>query len=251
MRADIRRKMAMADRALDFAAAHPSTDASYNALVARLKDRLARADQLAIQQREGQTLKHAAVTRRDALRESIERVQLRHLVGVAYLASKEHPELAELFPPVPTSGPHKNLITAAKGMLAAAQPQKELFVSLGLGDTFLDDLTQAIADFDKATEEAHTGTRDHVGAGADLLVAADDCVKLTLLLDGLYKLRFRNDPESLAAWKSARNVVGPFLRKLPAPAPVAPPVPAPADVTPVAAPIVAAPSDAAVVAKAA
>lgn len=219
----------MAARALDFAAAHPSTDAGYNALVARLKDRLAQADQLAIEQRDGQVLKHSAVARRAELRDSIARIQLRHLVGVAQLAAKEHPELLKLFPPPPSGGPHKTVMTAARSMLAAAQPQKDLFVSLGLGATFLDELAQAIADFDKATEDGHTGTREHVGAGAELLVAAEDCVKLTLVLDGLYKLWFRNDPKSLAAWKSSRNVVGPYKGKLqPAPAPPPEPVPAPA-----------------------
>ena len=44
MRKDIRRKLSMAARALDFAVAHPSTDVSYNTLVGRLKDRLAWAE---------------------------------------------------------------------------------------------------------------------------------------------------------------------------------------------------------------
>lgn len=113
-------------------------------------------------------------------------------------------------------------------MLSAALPYQDLFITLGLGDTFLDELTQAVAEFDKATDDAHAGRRDHVGARADLLVVANDCVKLAGLLDGLYRIRFRNDPEALAAWESSKNVVGSFRPKRSEPVPV--PVPAPVPV---------------------
>ena len=43
----------MAARALDFAEAHPSTDASYTALVAKLKERVARGQTRDIQERDG------------------------------------------------------------------------------------------------------------------------------------------------------------------------------------------------------
>lgn len=82
----------MAHRALDFAAAHPSTDASYTALVGRLQERLARSDALSIQQRDGHTGEGAAVAHREALRCTMQQVQLRHLVGVAEMAVKDRPE---------------------------------------------------------------------------------------------------------------------------------------------------------------
>ncbi len=225
----------MAARALDFARAHPSTDASYTALVAKLQERLARADTLAMQQREGGTGEHASILHRKTVRKTLERVQIRHLIRVAEMASKNNPELAAVFVRPKPGSPNRVFITAAKSILAAAVAQKELFTSLGLGDTFLDELTQAIAQFDQETEGAHTGRRDHVGAAAELTVVADECVKLSALLDGLYQIRFRNDPESLAAWESSKNVVGPFRGKAQDPA-VPTPAPNPADIASSAAP---------------
>jgi hypothetical protein len=119
MRADIRRKLSMAAGALDLAVAHPSPDVSYNTLVGRLKERLARADHLVMQQASGRT--------------------------------------------------------------------------------------------------------------GELPLATEDCVKMTKLLDGLYRIRFKDDPESLIAWEHARNVVV-FNRakKGDVPVPVAPAVSPPA-----------------------
>ena len=158
------------------------------------------------------------------MRKTLERVQLRHLVGVAELAAREHPELEKLFVAPKSGAPLKVLITAAKLLLDAAVPKKDLFASVGLGDTFLDELTAAVAEFDQSTDAAHSGLRDHVGASAELPVAAEDCVKMAKLLDGLYRIRFKNDPESLAAWESSSNVVGPFrTRKGASAAPVVTP----------------------------
>lgn len=115
--------------------------------------------------------------------------------------------------------------------VAAAAPHKDVFVTLGLGDSFLEDLGQSVTDFDQATDDSHTGRRDHVGARAELDVVAEDCVKLTRLLDGLYRIRFRNDAESLAAWQSSKNVAGPFRGKPQDPAaPVPLPIPLPGPV---------------------
>lgn len=223
----------MAARALDFAQAHPATDASYTSLVAQLQDAVSRGEALAALQSDGRIGERAAVAQRETLRRTMERIQLRHLVGVAERAVKDHPELVGLFVHPAPGGPNRVFITAAKAMVAAATPHRDLFVSLGLGDTFLDELTQALAQFDGATEAAHAGRRDHVGARAELVAVADECVQMLALLDGFYLIRFRNDAQSLAAWESSNNLVGPFRpgqpAPEPAPAPVSPPAATPVD----------------------
>lgn len=203
----------MVARVLDFAAAYPSTDASYTALVTRMRDRASRADELAVQQRDGRMQQLAATGRRRAARDTIQRVQLRHLVRVAGLAAKDHPELKALVAKLPKAGPHKTIITVAKALYTAAITQKNALVAAGLGDTFLDELKSSIADFDQATLDVHTGVRAHVGAAADLMSVTDECVQIAALLDGFYQVRFRAVPEAMAAWTSAHNVVGPFQHR--------------------------------------
>lgn len=186
MRKDIRRKLSMAARALDFAVAHPSTDVSYNTLVGRLKDRLARADQLANLQENGTSDERAAQAHRMDVRGTLE-VHLRHLVEVASVAAEDHPELKTMFQAPRSGAALKVVITKAKALLEIAVPQKELFASIGMGDTFLDELTAAVNEFDRSATDAHTGRRDHVGASTDLPVATEDCLKMVRLFNGIYR----------------------------------------------------------------
>jgi len=224
MEKGIRWKLAMAARVLDFARAHPSDDGSYNTLVSRLEDRVKRADALALQQRDGKSLENAAVTRRTELRADVLRLQMQHLVKAAELALPDHPELAGQFVLPPAGGTLKAFIVAAKSLLAAALPQKDLFLQLGVGDTFLDEFSQGVADFDASTQTAHSHHGERVGARADLKAVTAECVKLTAVLHGTFRTRFRKDPETLAAWESARIVYRPRKTKQET-EPVPPPVP--------------------------
>lgn len=221
MNAIVRRKLAMASQVLEFANAHPDTDPGFLTLVARLKELVARGDAVAEQQVAGRVAAHAAIAQREALRRIIQQEQLHQLVWVAELASKERPDLAGRFTYPAPGGPYQVFSTAAKSMLGAAIPYRELFVSLGLGATLLDDLAHNIDDSDAAIERANGGRRDHVGACADLAVVADDCVKLSRILGGLIRARFRHQPKMLVAWESAANVER-RRTKHPAPAAVTP-----------------------------
>ncbi len=230
----------MAADALQFALAHPSTDAGYVAVVAKLQDSVTRANALAIQQRDGADGERAAIARRNALRLEIQRKQLRHLVRVAQIATSDHPELGGLFRYPESGGPILGFVTAAKSLLAAAESQKDLFVTLGLGETFIDDLTQEVTQFDTVRETSRVSRQSHVGARADLASVANNCVKLVAVLDGLNRARFAADPEMLAAWQSASSVVAGGRRTgavpEPVPAPAPEPVP-PIPVDPVPAPV--------------
>lgn len=234
MQADVRRKLSMAARALDFSRAQPSTDASHTTVVTRLEERVARAETLAIQERDGRVGERASTTRRRELRTSIQEM-LRHLVRTAKVAAKTNPALAGDFVLPKVTGPFRTFATSAKAMLAAATPIKDALAANGIGDTLVDDLTATLAEFDEATTAAHTARREHVGGRADLIAVADECVEQVQLLDGLNRKRFKSQPELLAAWESARNVVGPFRPKdattPPTSAPGAGPVPPSSDVT--------------------
>jgi hypothetical protein len=134
--------------------------------------------------------------------------QLRHLVRVAEAASATNPVLVGEFEMPTSRGPHRIFVANAKGLLAAALPQRELFITFGLGDTLLAELEAAIPAIETATVEFNAGRREYVGARAELKAIADSCMEVVGRLDGLVRVRFRNDAEQLAAWESARNVDG-------------------------------------------
>jgi hypothetical protein len=159
-------------------------------------------------------------------------------VRVARLAAKDQPAIAGNFVLPDPGGPNKAFITAAKAMLATALEEQATLVGLGLGETFLADLTAAVAAYDGANAVAHTNHLDHVGAGADLHAVANECVKQAGIMDGLNRSRFANNPEMLAAWISASRVEGPFRFRgaaavaEPEPVPVVSPPPIPNPVVP-------------------
>ena len=210
MQAVIRRKLSMAQRALDFAIAHPVADASFATVLKRLGTTVARADAIAMQESDGRTDERAAVARRKELRQSIRRNQLRRLIEIADLAARDHPELKGQFLMPPVEVPNKPFLLAARSLLAAAVPQKDLFASLGLGDTFIEDLTAATDQLEAATATAHTGRSDHVAARADFGILVRECLRDVDVIETFYRATMPGDSELLTAWESARNVAGPF-----------------------------------------
>jgi hypothetical protein len=208
MKTATRRKLETGVRVLNFSRARPHQSPGYATALAQLEERLARAAQLAEQQRAGIRDVHTATQQKEKLRKLIRRSHLVHLAGVAEAAT-EVPELAQRFALEPRPAPYMAFRTAAGGIAAEAQSQKEVLVKHGLADSVLDNLIQALAQFDKAVELGTDGRRTHVGASAELDVVADDITHIIKVMNGLNRDRFAEDAESLAAWESASNTFGP------------------------------------------
>lgn len=214
MDAVVRRKLAMAARVRDFARAHPFGEPSYAQWLERLEERLARADTLAAQQRDGLIAARGAVFRRGNLRRKIRTEMLPHLVRVGeVLAARERPELIGRFRQLSASEPDRTFLTAAKAMHAEAQAAKDAFVRLGLADALLGQLGQALTEFESMVAEFNASRREHIGARAELEAVMKDIGEVVRVLDGLNRYRFGSDPNLLAVWNAARDVFGPFRVK--------------------------------------
>lgn len=205
----VRRTLEMGTRVREFARDNPDTSAGYTATLARLEERLAHAEQVAAQQRAGVAAERAANRRKREIRATMVRTLLDHLRAVAALASKEDPTLPEQFE-LPVERSYHALRTAAVGMLEAARARQELLVRNGLAEPVLDALEQSLREFDAALGQGAAGRYARVGARADLAVTAGDIVELVNVLDGYNRFRFLANPDRLAAWASACNIVGPF-----------------------------------------
>lgn len=205
-----RRKLNMATRVLEFSKQHPDESPGYVAAVARLQGRLNRAEQLARQQLDGQTEVHAATAKKRELRRSIKRTHLDHLAHVAQIASVEEPELIKKFLYRPGSTTYQAFQTAANSIAAEAQSRKDLLIKHGLADEVLSGLQVALDQFQTAVEQGDAGRLSHVGASAELVAVAEEAAQVVKVMNGLIRVRFANQPELLAAWDSASNVVGPF-----------------------------------------
>jgi hypothetical protein len=209
MDAEVRRTLDMAERVREFNRVHPSDDATFQSVAARLEERITRANALAEQQRAGQIDQTASNARRRDVRRSLHRGLLRLLSRVGEIAAKDQPELAQRFRLPGIHFANRAYITAAQAMVKEATASKDLFVKAGMPATLLDELAQMLALYEQATEKAVGGKRDHIGARADLDAVTAEILEVVGLLDGLNRHRFENEPEQLAAWDSVKRVIAP------------------------------------------
>jgi hypothetical protein len=202
-------RLEMGQRALEFSRAHPSTSPGYAIALKQLEEQLALATQLADQQRRGVAEVRTATIEKDRYRRSIRRGHLVHLCGVAQRAAIEDPELAQKFD---LSGmPTRSLAfrAAARAMIELAEQQKELLGKYGLVEEALQNARQSIDQLDTLVERGAEGRRVHIGASASLGMVVNEVVRLVKILDGFNRFRFASDPNLLAGWISASNVIGP------------------------------------------
>jgi hypothetical protein len=194
---------------LGFSIAHPDASPGYATTLARLEERLARANKLIELQRDGFAQVRGVTVRKRELRRALRRTQLMHLARVAQGAAAEVPGLREKFILPREQSPYLEFQAAAHALLAEAQNQKELLVKHGLAETLLEGLVKNMDQFDKAVEQGAIARRAHVGASAELDVIGDEIVHLVKVMDALNRFRFAGAAEVLAEWESARNVFGP------------------------------------------
>jgi hypothetical protein len=206
MKAIVRLKLEMAARARDYLRNHPLAGPGFTAAIIWFDALLARATEHSALQQEGIATERGATVKRAELRSLLRESLLRHLSGVALVAARERPEFGELFVLPAANLNHYSFVTAVGRMLAAAEENREFLTSKGLGEGVLDDIRKALTELEAVDATSRTARANHVGARADLDAVASEISDQVKLLDGAVRYRFRDDPELLAAWKSARNV---------------------------------------------
>jgi hypothetical protein len=100
-------------------------------------------------------------------------------------------------------------LSSTRAILAQVEPRRDQFLAHGMAPTVLDDLNTLVGHYEDAMAEKGTGISTHVGANAELDVVAGEIMIIIHLLDRLNQVRFRKNTQLLAAWASAKEVVGP------------------------------------------
>jgi len=206
MDGDVRRKLEMVTRSVEFHGANPSDSQEYEQFVKGVGDRLARAAVLLTQQREGLIDVHAGSARKQELLRTIRTVHLPHLTRAGQASAVDDHELGKVFARKPGSDTLLGFRSAVGAMLAAAQEHKDVLVKHGASSQVLDDLVKTVAEFDAATELASKGRSVHVGASSELKVLATSLVQSVRMMDGVNRLRFRDNPALLAAWRNVSRI---------------------------------------------
>lgn len=213
MRAQLRRRLEMAERVRDFLRAHKLDGVGEGLGLTRLEALLERAQVLADQQRKGVALTRQATKHRKDVRAALQRTILRYLRVVGRVAAKQKGELANEFPLPPSNATNQALLTSGRTTLEKAKAQQEVLVGLGMSAQVVDELAKALGEFERTLEATRAGRREHVGASAELEAIAVEIAEQVQLLDGVVQYQFGKDAELMGAWASARNVLGPFKPK--------------------------------------
>lgn len=207
MQAEVRSKLEMAERVSVFNEAHPDADPSYGSVRAAFDADRALAEELATRARNGAVERRAAVRRKAEARALLQRRLLAHLTRVTDAAAKERPDLVGRFRLPTTTRAIKPFMIAARAIVAEAEGLTVLLAKYGMSDGMFRELSETLVELEAATIRARAARLAHVGANAELLVVAGGLVDHVRRLDGLNQARFRNDPDVLAEWNSARAVV--------------------------------------------
>ena len=208
MDARISRRLERATRVREFCKAHPLPDPAYATALAGFEAGLARAQAVADRQHQGLKAGRVARGRRRQLRKDLHSQILKYLVAVGDVLTDERPELAEKLELPSKSLTYRRFVTAVRGMLAVAAPEKQLLVKKGMSETLLDDLGRMVDEIETAGETARTSRREHMGARADFDVVNNELAREIGVLEGLYRYRFGTDAELMAEWEAVRQIPG-------------------------------------------
>ena len=208
MNTGVRRKLEMAARVREFTRARAASEPGYPPVLARLEELISRADVIAGRQHQGLVAAQGARAHRRELRDVLHRQLVHYLVALGTYAGKNQAELARQFRLPDSNATNAAFLTAVKALVAAAESERDLLVQQGLAVASLDEITRLVSEFEAASEVARTARRDHIGARADLEVITAQLMDEVNLLDGITRYRFGKDPEVMAEWKAARQVLG-------------------------------------------
>jgi hypothetical protein len=157
----------------------------------------------------GQQAVAGAVVTKEQLRLEIHKT-IALLAGLAGPAAKEERELAVGIIRPDVNGSHMAFLTRSRVAAATGSAHQELLTRYGMPEGFLDELNAALDRYEQALNQQHAGRAAHVGARAELEAVTSEIMLIIRQIDALNRFHFRKDAESLAAWKSVRDVAWPM-----------------------------------------
>jgi len=116
----------------------------------------------------------------------------------------------------------QKLLETARAFATDAVAFKEAFIRYEMAADFLEDLAADVADFEAASQSQNLGTENQVTAGVAVDTAREQGMNAVRRLDAVVRNKYRNDPETLAAWERARHIERAKRSKKSTPAPTPP-----------------------------
>lgn len=161
-------------------------------------------DQIGSDQAQASGAARSSTSAKAAARERVRKL-MKAMRDTAVALEPEQPGISKSFRMPPTNG-DEALINSARAFVVAATPLKALFIGHEMPATFLDDLNEAVEQFEACVSGFNLSRGKSTAATASLKDALSQIVNLKRVLDPVVRNKFRNDPATLAAWESASHL---------------------------------------------
>jgi hypothetical protein len=182
-------------------------------LTEQLDERFSRASALIQVRGQRDEEAKAATARRGRLRRQL-RVGLLRVFSRAGLAAAEaDPSLEKSFRPIQPRTTGLDFAASARGLIEETRRHVAALGGQGVSPALVEEASALLDQYIVATDGALAARNARIKARAELQEVASDIMGLIARIDGLNQHRFANDAETLAAWQSAKAVVGPLAAR--------------------------------------
>lgn len=131
--------------------------------------------------------------------------QLATLLDTALAGEPQQPGISQHFR-LPVSRSAESIMEAARAAVAAATSMKTFFVSREMPEDFIEVLTNTIQGFEDAANDYNLHHANANASKAMFVSVGKQLLALRRELDPLVRNKYRNDPETLALWKTASHL---------------------------------------------
>lgn len=205
MRNTARPKLEAARSALEFCRRHPDESPAWSASVARLEQALVQARSVREQQALAEQEILRAIAERDALIIRL-RERLARLSRLARAAGTQEGILALQFSVPGRRAGLADVLVRARAAVENARRHRRILLRYGMTPELLLDLEADLIACSAAQERRTAARQSANAAHSDLAALAAQAMLAVRHLDALHQIRFAEDAERLAEWNAARAV---------------------------------------------
>ncbi len=199
-------KLRMLARVEGFLEANPIGERAADAVVGEFMARLARMRALGQQQLEGAGHQKASTARHRELRQLMIAEPLRHLARIGQSLRGEDDVLAAKLCRPAKDLSYQEFIALVRSTVDTAREHQDLLRGRGMAEGLIDDLSARLVMYTEVLSDSNADRRAHTGARAELRLLGPRLMQMVRQLDGIVLYQFRQRPELLGAWKSARVI---------------------------------------------
>ena len=114
---------------------------------------------------------------------------------------------------VPVNRKDNELLAAARAFLTDVEPHKALLIEYGLDTDFLEQLADAVADFERSLTATNAAIGEQVESTAEIGEEVREGMVIRRQLNVVVRNKYKNNAGKLAAWESAWNIEHPKKKK--------------------------------------